>query len=92
MDDYLHQPYRMGLLSFAQPLLTTLRESGAAVRVGPVPAPPCGAATSDKAEGVAARRKRFSTTRASPESCTCSKRPDRPGDELIEETTRRLKR
>jgi homoserine kinase len=30
MDDYLHQPYRMGLLSFAQPLLDTLRESGAA--------------------------------------------------------------
>ncbi len=30
MDDHLHQPYRMGLLAFAAPLLTTLRESGAA--------------------------------------------------------------
>ena len=30
MDDYLHQPYRMGLLRFAAPLLATLRESGAA--------------------------------------------------------------
>lgn len=30
MDDYLHQPYRMPLLSFAQPLLDVLRESGAA--------------------------------------------------------------
>ncbi len=29
MDDYLHQPYRMGLLPFAGPLLATLRESGA---------------------------------------------------------------
>lgn len=29
MDDYLHQPYRMGLLPFAAPLLATLRESGA---------------------------------------------------------------
>jgi homoserine kinase len=29
MDDYLHQPYRMGLLSFAAPLLQLLRESGA---------------------------------------------------------------
>jgi homoserine kinase len=30
MDDYLHQPYRMPLLAFAQPLLTHLREAGAA--------------------------------------------------------------
>jgi homoserine kinase len=30
MDDYLHQPYRMGLLSFASPLLELLRDSGAA--------------------------------------------------------------
>jgi homoserine kinase len=30
MDDALHQPYRMGLLSFAAPLLQLLRESGAA--------------------------------------------------------------
>jgi homoserine kinase len=29
MDDYLHQPYRMPLLAFAQPLLATLREAGA---------------------------------------------------------------
>lgn len=30
MDDYLHQPYRMSLLPFAQPLLARLREAGAA--------------------------------------------------------------
>jgi homoserine kinase len=30
MDDYLHQPYRMELLPFAAPLLSRLRESGAA--------------------------------------------------------------
>jgi homoserine kinase len=29
MNDYLHQPYRMALLDFAQPLLTRLREAGA---------------------------------------------------------------
>ncbi len=29
MDDTLHQPYRMSLLSFAAPLLETLREAGA---------------------------------------------------------------
>jgi homoserine kinase len=29
MDDYLHQPYRMSLLPFAQPLLARLREAGA---------------------------------------------------------------
>jgi homoserine kinase len=30
MDDFLHQPYRMSLLPFAQPLLGCLREAGAA--------------------------------------------------------------
>ena len=30
MDDFLHQPYRMSLLPFAQPLLARLREAGAA--------------------------------------------------------------
>ncbi len=30
MDDYLHQPYRMSLLPFAQPLLARLRDAGAA--------------------------------------------------------------
>jgi homoserine kinase len=30
MDDVLHQPYRMGLLSFARPLLDALRDGGAA--------------------------------------------------------------
>jgi homoserine kinase len=30
MDDFLHQPYRMGLLSFAAPLLSALRDAGAA--------------------------------------------------------------
>ncbi len=29
MDDYLHQPYRMGLLPFADALLTRLRDAGA---------------------------------------------------------------
>jgi homoserine kinase len=29
MDDYLHQPYRMALLTFAQPLLTRLTDAGA---------------------------------------------------------------
>jgi homoserine kinase len=29
MNDYLHQPYRMALLDFAQPLLTSLRDAGA---------------------------------------------------------------
>jgi homoserine kinase len=29
MDDYLHQPYRMPLLPFAQPLLDLLRDAGA---------------------------------------------------------------
>jgi homoserine kinase len=29
MDDYLHQPYRMSLLAFAQPLLTELVDAGA---------------------------------------------------------------
>lgn len=29
MDDNLHQPYRMSLLPFAEPLLATLREAGA---------------------------------------------------------------
>ncbi len=30
MDDFLHQPYRMALLPFAQPLLGRLRDAGAA--------------------------------------------------------------
>ena len=30
MDDYLHQPYRMGLIPYASDLLSTLREAGAA--------------------------------------------------------------
>jgi homoserine kinase len=30
MDDTLHQPYRMGLLGFAEPLLRALRDAGAA--------------------------------------------------------------
>jgi homoserine kinase len=60
MDDYLHQPYRMGLLSFAQPLLTTLRESGAAGSCwSGAGSTMLGLATSDKAEGVAAAAKAF---------------------------------
>ncbi len=54
MDDYLHQPYRMGLLAFAEPLLATLRESGAAGSCwSGAGSTMLGLATSDQAEGVA---------------------------------------
>ena len=60
MDDYLHQPYRMGLLSFAQPLLATLRESGAAGSCwSGAGSSMLGLATSDKADGVASAAKSF---------------------------------
>jgi homoserine kinase len=60
MDDYLHQPYRMSLLPFAQPLLTTLRESGAAGACwSGAGSTMLGLASSDKAEGVAAAARAF---------------------------------
>ncbi len=74
MDDYLHQPYRMGLLAFAEPLLATLRESGAAGRVGRGPVLPCwDSRPRTRPRASPRRRERFSTTRASPASCMCSK-------------------
>jgi homoserine kinase len=60
MDDYLHQPYRMGLLSFAQPLLDTLRESGAAGSCwSGAGSTMLGLAVADKAEGVASAARSF---------------------------------
>jgi homoserine kinase len=60
MDDYLHQPYRMGLLSFAEPLLATLRESGAAGSCwSGAGSTMLGLATADKAEGVARAARTF---------------------------------
>ncbi len=60
MDDYLHQPHRMGLLSFAQPLLTTLRNSGAAGSCWSGAGPSMlGLATSDRAEDVASAARGF---------------------------------
>jgi homoserine kinase len=60
MDDYLHQPYRMGLLSFAQPLLDTLRESGAAGSCwSGAGSTMLGLCIADKAEGVADAARSF---------------------------------
>jgi homoserine kinase len=60
MDDYLHQPYRMGLLSFAQPLLDTLRESGAAGSCwSGAGSTMLGLCVADKAEGVAVAARSF---------------------------------
>jgi homoserine kinase len=60
MDDYLHQPYRMGLLSFAQPLLDTLRESGAAGSCwSGAGSTMLGLCVADKAEGVADAARSF---------------------------------
>jgi len=60
MDDYLHQPYRMGLLSFAEPLLATLRESGAAGSCwSGAGSTMLGLATTDKAEGVVRAARTF---------------------------------
>jgi homoserine kinase len=54
MDDYLHQPYRMGLLPFAAPLLATLRDSGASGSCwSGAGSTMLGLATSDKADAVA---------------------------------------
>lgn len=60
MDDYLHQPYRMGLLSFAQPLLHTLRESGAAGSCwSGAGSTMLGLAVAERADGVAAAARTF---------------------------------
>jgi len=60
MDDFLHQPYRMGLLSFAEPLLATLRDGGAAGSCwSGAGSTMLGLATSDKAEGVAIAARTF---------------------------------
>jgi homoserine kinase len=60
MDDYLHQPYRMGLLSFAQPLLDTLRVSGAAGSCwSGAGSTMLGLCVADKAEGVADAARSF---------------------------------
>jgi homoserine kinase len=60
MDDVLHQPYRMGLLSFAQPLLTTLRDSGASGSCwSGAGSTMLGLATSERAEDVARAARSF---------------------------------
>ena len=60
MDDVLHQPYRMGLLSFAQPLLTTLRDSGASGSCwSGAGSTMLGLATSERAEEVARAARSF---------------------------------
>lgn len=60
MNDFLHQPYRMGLLSFAEPLLATLRESGAAGSCwSGAGSTMLGLATTEHAEGVASAARAF---------------------------------
>jgi homoserine kinase len=60
MEDVLHQPYRMGLLSFAQPLLTTLRDSGASGSCwSGAGSTMLGLATSERAEDVARAARTF---------------------------------
>jgi homoserine kinase len=60
MNDFLHQPYRMGLLAFAEPLLAALRDSGAAGSCwSGAGSTMLGLATKDKAEGVALAARAF---------------------------------
>jgi homoserine kinase len=60
MNDHLHQPYRMGLLSFAQPLLAVLRDSGASGSCwSGAGSTMLGLATRDRAEGVANAARAF---------------------------------
>ncbi len=60
MDDSLHQPYRMSLLPFAEPMLALLRESGAAGSCwSGAGSTMLGLATSEKAEDVAAAARTF---------------------------------
>jgi homoserine kinase len=63
MDDCLHQPYRMGLLAFAQPLLHALRESGASGSCwSGAGSTMLGLATSDVADDVASDARAFLAT------------------------------
>jgi homoserine kinase len=60
MDDALHQPYRMGLLSYAQALLDALIVGGASGSCWSGAGPTMlGLATSDRAEGVADAARAF---------------------------------
>jgi len=60
MNDFLHQPYRMGLLSFAEPLLSTLRASGASGSCwSGAGSTMLGLCVADKADGVAAAARSF---------------------------------
>ena len=60
MDDALHQPYRMGLLSFAEPLLGALRDGGAAGSCwSGAGSTMLGLATAERANGVADAARTF---------------------------------
>lgn len=62
MDDRLHQPYRMGLLPFAEDLLATLRESGASGSCwSGAGSSMLGLATRERAEDVAGGARAFLT-------------------------------
>ncbi|HVB51498.1 MAG TPA: homoserine kinase [Acidimicrobiales bacterium] len=67
MDDYLHQPYRNELLSFATPLLELLRESGAAASCwSGAGSAMLGLVTNETANDVATAAKMFLHERALP--------------------------
>jgi len=67
MDDFLHQPYRNELLSFAMPLLALLRESGAAASCwSGAGSAMLGLVTNDTADEVARAAKEFLHERSLP--------------------------
>ncbi len=67
MDDALHQPYRAGLLSFADELLARLRESGAAASCWSGAGPSMlGLVTNESADDVALAAKEFLHARSIP--------------------------
>ncbi|MFY9782743.1 MAG: homoserine kinase [Acidimicrobiales bacterium] len=67
MDDYLHQPHRSELLSFAGPLLALLRESGAAASCWSGAGPSMlGLVTNETADGVARAAKEFMHSQSLP--------------------------
>ncbi|HEV7959009.1 MAG TPA: homoserine kinase [Acidimicrobiales bacterium] len=67
MDDALHQPYRAGLLSFADGLLARLRESGAAASSWSGAGPSMlGLVTNETADDVALAAKEFLHARSIP--------------------------
>jgi homoserine kinase len=67
MDDYLHQPHRMALLPFAAPLLSRLRESGAAGSCwSGAGSTMLGLVTNDTASNVAAAAREFLHERSIP--------------------------